>query len=152
MLFQESVPKFNSPVTRESTEANLPLSGKHMGHGSAPSTQRASQVQKAKKKPTGLFPREGNNPRVFWETRLVPQAFLGLLSMGRPCYSDQGISYQQFGSGLPGLPSPEGLGSRSMKAATKRPLPRPSNHITRRFSTLNPSLPESQHFPPLLGL
>lgn len=88
MLTQKPIPSFNSPVTSESIRANLsPLSAKHTGLGlPLQPSQRAPQVQKARKKPTCLFPKKGDSPRAFSETRLIPQGILGLLNMNRSCY------------------------------------------------------------------
>lgn len=122
MLTQEPVPSFNSPVTRERTRVNLfPLSAKQSSLDLLPqSSQRAPQIQKARRKTTSLFPREGDSPRDFWETRLVPQGILGLLRMTRFCHPDLGISYQQLCSGLPGLPSSSGPGIKVYRSCLQK--------------------------------
>ena len=125
MLTQEPVPRFNGPVSKESTGTNLSLSAKQMGNGSTPSTQMAAQAQKAKKKPTRLFPREGDNPGVFWETGLVPQGFLGLLQKVDLTTMTEAFPTSSSTQAFLADEVPEGLGSRSVKLPPNCPFSNP---------------------------
>lgn len=150
MLTQEPVPPVYGPVTRESTRAILlPLSAKHTEHGSAPSPQRASQVQNARGKPTSLFPREEGDPSIFY-TLLDTQGFLGLLSIGGSAQT-QAFHTSSSAQTCLACPFSVGLGPGSIEAASKDPMPDPHTISLKGSLTLCPLLPESSTPPSPVG-